>query len=290
MGARAVGDIAVLCTIAPPDIGIVLNVGSAHVGEFGSADRIAEAKGEMAESIGENGLVVLNADDPRVAAMAERTEASVMTFGTDGDVRLGDIRLDEGGSPHFTLTHRGRMVEAHVPLIGRYHAVNAAAAATAAVALGIELTTIVARLATADETVSPMRMERHERADGLVVVNDAYNANPESMEAALRAVAAIGSGRAVAVLGAMLELGDQSHAAHVRIGRLAAELGYARVVVVGDGAGGIADGAGDIAEVLLDTDVASRTLPASLSGDEVVLVKASRGIRLERVAQALLSA
>jgi UDP-N-acetylmuramoyl-tripeptide--D-alanyl-D-alanine ligase len=133
-------------------------------------------------------------------------------------------------------------------------------------------------------------MERHVRPDGLVVVNDAYNANPESMEAALRAVAAIGAGRAVAVLGAMLELGDVSHAAHVRIGRLAAELGYARVVVVGEGAEGIAEGAGDVAEVLADTDVASRTLPASLSEGDVVLVKASRGVRLERVAQALLSA
>ena len=112
--------------------------------------------------------------------------------------------------------------------------------------------------------MSPMRMERHVRADGLVVVNDAYNANPESMEAALRSVAAIGHGRAVAVLGAMLELGDQSHDAHVRIGRLAAELGYLRVVVVGAGADGIAEGAGDIAEPAADVDVATRTLSASL--------------------------
>jgi UDP-N-acetylmuramoyl-tripeptide--D-alanyl-D-alanine ligase len=290
MGARAVGDIAVLCRIAPPAIGIVLNVGSAHVGEFGSPDRIAEAKGEMAAAVGEDGVVVLNADDPRVAAMAARTEASVVTFGAQGDVRLGDVRLDDDGSPRFTLTHHGRTVEAHVPLIGRYHAANAAAAASAALALGVALPAVAARLATADEQVSPMRMERHVRPDGLVVVNDAYNANPESMEAALRAVAAIGAGRAVAVLGAMLELGDVSHAAHVRIGRLAAELGYARVVVVGEGAEGIAEGAGDVAEVLADTDVASRTLPASLSEGDVVLVKASRGVRLERVAQALLSA
>ncbi|MET0929963.1 MAG: UDP-N-acetylmuramoyl-tripeptide--D-alanyl-D-alanine ligase [Aeromicrobium sp.] len=287
MGARAIGDISVLCDIAPPSIGIVLNVGLAHVGEFGSADAIAQAKGELAESVGEDGVVVLNADDPRVAAMAERTEASVMTFGAAGDVRLGDISLDDAGSPHFTLSHDGRAVQVHVPLIGGYHAHNAAAAASAALALGLDLQTIATRLATAG-AVSPMRMQRHVRADGLVVVNDAYNANPESMAAALRAVAAIGHGRGVAVLGAMLELGDQSHDAHVRIGRLAAELGYARVVVVGDGAEGIAEGAGDIAEVAADVDVATRTLSASLSGDEVLLVKASRGVRLERVAQALL--
>lgn len=290
MGARAIGDIARLCRIAPPSIGIVLNVGSAHVGEFGSADNIAVAKGELAEAVGPDGVVVLNADDPRVIAMRSRTRASVRTFGTDADMEVGDLRLDESGAPHFTLGHDRRRVEASVPLIGRYHAMNAAAAAMAAVSLGLDLPTVVARLAGAHTAVSPMRMERHVRADGLVVVNDAYNANPESVEAALRAVAAIGHGRAVAVLGAMLELGDGSRDAHRAIGRLAVDLGYSRVVVVGDEARGIAEGAGDLAELLPDVDVARRTLPASLTGDEVVLVKASRGVRLERVADALLGA
>lgn len=290
MGARAVGDITRLCGVAPPDIGMVLNVGSAHVGEFGSADRIAEAKGELPQAVGADGVVVLNADDPRVADMAGRTEASIMTFGVAGDVAVGDVRIDDAGSPHFTLSRHGRRVEAHVPLLGGYQAHNAAAAATAALALGLDLPTIAARLATAGGAVSPMRMERHVRADGLVVVNDAYNANPESMEAALRAVAAIGRGRAVAVLGAMLELGDQSHDAHVRIGGLAADLGYLRVIVVGEDARGIVEGAGEIAELAENVDVATRTLSASLTGDEVVVVKASRGVRLERVAEALLHA
>ncbi|MCD9197546.1 UDP-N-acetylmuramoyl-tripeptide--D-alanyl-D-alanine ligase [Aeromicrobium wangtongii] len=290
MGARAIGDIAALCEIAPPDIGMVLNVGLAHVGEFGSADRIAVAKGEMAESTGPDGVVVLNADDPRVSAMVSRTRASVTTFGTTGDVRVGAVRLDDDGSPHFTLSHHGRSVEAHVPLIGDYHAMNAAAAAAAALSLGVDLETIAARLATADTARSPMRMERHVRADGLVVINDAYNANPQSMAASLRAVAAISRGRGVAVLGPMFELGEQSDAEHRRIGRLAADLGFTRVVVVGAEASAIADGAGDIAELVDDADVATRTLPASLSGDEVVLVKASRGARLERVSQALVQA
>nr|WP_217361729.1 UDP-N-acetylmuramoyl-tripeptide--D-alanyl-D-alanine ligase [Aeromicrobium stalagmiti] len=288
MGARHVGDITALCAVARPDVGLVLNVGHAHVGEFGSVERIAEAKGEMAASIDADGVVVLNADDPLVAAMAARTEATVTTFGHAGDVALGDVSVDDHGFPHFSLTHHGRTVQTHVPLIGAYHAHNAAAAATAALALGVDLPTIGQRLATAAAAVSPMRMERHERADGLVVINDAYNANPESMAAALRAVAAIGQGRAVAVLGAMLELGDDSTAEHVRIGRLAAELGFARVVVVGDDAHGIAEGAGDIAVQVPDVDVATRTLSASLSGGDVLLVKASRGVRLERVAQALL--
>ena len=290
MGARAVGDIATLCRIAPPDIGIVLNVGMAHVGEFGSPEHIALAKGELAEAVGASGVVVLNADDPRVAAMASRTEASVMTFGASGDLGVTDVTVDAGGSPSFTLARDGRRVSAHVPLIGAYHALNAAAAASAALALGVDLPTIAARLATADDAVSPMRMERHVRADGLVIINDAYNANPESMAAALRAVATIGGGHPVAVLGAMLELGGESEVAHRRIGELAVDLGYSRVVVVGEQARGIAEGAGEVGQLVPDVDVATRTLSASLTGDDVLLVKASRGVRLERVAQALLEA
>jgi UDP-N-acetylmuramoyl-tripeptide--D-alanyl-D-alanine ligase len=287
MGARAKGDIAELCRIAPPDVGVVLNVGHAHIGEFGSAEVIAQTKGELAEAVQGDGVVVLNADDALVAPMAARTEAAIVTFGEAGDVRVSGLEVDADGRPRFTLTHGERSVEAYVPLIGEYHAWNAAAAVAASIVLGVDLTTAVQRLATAG-TRSPMRMEHHVRADGVVVVNDAYNANPESMAAALRAVAAIGAGRAVAVLGEMLELGADSHEAHVEVGRLAAELGFAKVIVVGDGARGIAEGAGDIAVMVDDVDVAVHTLSASLSGDEVVLVKASRGGRLERVADALL--
>ena len=287
MGARALGNIAELCEIAPPDIGVVLNVGHAHIGEFGSAEVIAQTKGELAEAVAGDGVVVLNADDALVAAMAARTEGAIVTFGEAGDVRVSDLEIDSDGSPRFTLTHGGRSATAYVPLIGQYHAWNAAAAAAVAIVLGVDLPTAVDRLATAGPR-SPMRMERHVRPDGGVVINDAYNANPESMAAALRAVAAIGQGRAVAVLGEMLELGPDSHEAHVEVGRLAAELGYSRVVVVGEGARGIAVGAGGIAVTVEDVDVAVRTLSASLSADEVVLVKASRGGRLERVANALL--
>ncbi|MEV7396098.1 UDP-N-acetylmuramoyl-tripeptide--D-alanyl-D-alanine ligase [Aeromicrobium sp. NPDC092404] len=287
MGARSLGNIAELCQIVPPDVGVVLNVGHAHIGEFGSAEIIARTKGELAEAVEADGVVVLNADDPLVAAMAARTEAAVVTFGETGDMGVSDVQLDATGCPRFALTYDGRTVPAYVPLLGGYQASNAAAAVAVAVMLGVDLTTAVERLATAQPR-SPMRMERHVRADGVVVVNDAYNANPESMAAALRAVAAIGEGQAVAVLGEMLELGDGSHEAHVEVGRLAADLGFSQVVVVGEGARGIAEGAGDIAVLVDDVDVAVRTLSASLSGDEVVLVKASRGGRLERVADALL--
>ena len=287
MGARRLGNIADLCRIAPPDVGVVLNVGHAHIGEFGSAEVIAQTKGELAEAVDSDGVVVLNSDDALVSAMAVRTDAAIVTFGRAGDVRVIDLEVDEQGSPRFTLTHAGQSVAVHVPLIGEYHAWNAAAAAAVALVLGVDLATVAERLGAVTPR-SAMRMERHVRPDGVVVVNDAYNANPESMAAALRAVASVGGGRAVAVLGEMLELGEGSHEAHVEIGRLAKDLGYSRVVVVGDGARGIAEGAGDIAVGVDDVDVAVRTLSASLSGREVVLVKASRGARLERVAEALL--
>ncbi|MBC7632621.1 UDP-N-acetylmuramoyl-tripeptide--D-alanyl-D-alanine ligase, partial [Aeromicrobium sp.] len=287
MGARGVGHIAHLCRIAPPTVGVVLNVGHAHIGEFGSPEAISQAKGELVEALPAGGVAVLNADDPLVSPMARRTRARVLTFGGSGDVVPGPVTVDDDGSPHFTLTHEGISADVVVPQMGAHHAINAAAAAAAALAVGLDLVTIAARLSTA-RAASPMRMERHDRADGLVVINDAYNANPESMTAALRSVASIARGHGVAVLGGMLELGDDSSGSHLEIGRLAAELGFTRVVVVGEGARGIATGAGPIAEWVPDVDVAVRTLSASLTGDEVVLVKASRGERLERVALALL--
>lgn len=288
MGARGVGHIAELCAIATPDIGMVLNVGSAHVGEFGSAEVIAQAKGELVEALSADGVAVLNADDPLVSAMASRTSARVLTFGTEADVALGPVSLDEDGQPHFTLTFEGTTVDAHVPQIGEHHAVNAAAAAAAAIAVGIDLGSIAERLSTAT-AASPMRMEHHVRGDGLVVINDAYNANPESMAAALRAVATLGKGRPIAVLGEMLELGEASRDAHLATGRLAADLGYVRVIAVGPGAAAIAEGAGEIGETTEDVDTAVEVLSASLRADDVVLVKASRGGRLERVALALLA-
>jgi UDP-N-acetylmuramoyl-tripeptide--D-alanyl-D-alanine ligase len=287
MGARGVGHIASLCRIAPPDVAVVLNVGRAHVGEFGSPDITAQAKGEIVEALSADGTAVLNADDSRVAAMAARTSARILTFGATGDVVLGDVRLGNGGEPLFTLSHAGVTVDVHVPQIGAHHASNAAAAATTALALGLDLHVVADRL---DQAVarSPMRMARHVRDDGLVVIDDAYNANPESMAAALQALAGVGRDRMVAVLGEMLELGDDSHAAHVEVGRLAAELGVDRVVAVGAGAAGIAEGAGERGTAVADVDEAVRGLTAWLAPTDVVLVKASRGVRLERVTEALL--
>ncbi len=287
MGARGLGHIAGLCRIAPPDVAVVLNVGRAHVGEFGSPDVTAQAKGEIVEALTAEGTAVLNADDHRVAAMAARTSGDVVTFGVDGDIAMGDVRLDAAGEPHFTLSEVRTSVDVHVPQIGAHHAMNAAAVAATAIPLGIDLPTVAARL---DHAVarSPMRMARHVRDDGLVVIDDAYNANPESMTAALDALVSLGGARTVAVLGEMLELGEGSHAAHVEVGRLAAELGVDRVVAVGTGAVGIAEGAGDRGTAVADVDEAVRELSAWLTPADVVLVKASRSVRLERVSEALL--
>jgi len=289
MGSRGIGHIATLCEIAPPDIAVVLNVGSGHLGEFGSADNIAIAKGELVESLRPDGTAILNADDPRVAAMAARTDARLITFGEAGDLTLSKVRLDENGEPHFTLAYGDQTTETTVPQIGAHHAINAAAAAAVGIAAGMTLADIGTALSGAT-VASPMRMAKTVRDDGVVVINDAYNANPDSMAAALRALAAVrGKGRTYAVLGEMLELGEAGAEAHRKIGELAVDLDISCVVAVGEGAAGIAEGAGLRAHRVADVDAAVAFLTERLRPSDVVIVKASRGGRLERVADSLLN-
>lgn len=293
MGARGIGHIARLCEIAPPGIAVVLNVGSAHLGEFGSREAIAAAKGEIVEALPPEGIAVLNADDRAVAAMALRTSARVITFGETGTVKLSDVALDGEGEPTFRLSHAGESVVTSVPQAGAHHAANAAAAAAVALAVGIDLDTIGQRLSSAGER-SAMRMARTTRSDGVLVIDDTYNANPESMAAALRAAAHLRRSRAgrrvAAVLGEMLELGPDGAERHRQVGALAAELGVDLVVAVGPGAAPIAVGAGERASAVADVDEAARIVSAWLLPDDVVLVKASRGAHLERVTAALLEA
>ncbi len=289
MGARGIGHIAYLCELARPDVAVVLNVGSAHAGEFGGIEQTAQAKGELVEALSPTGTAVLNADDPRVAQMATRTAARILTFGKQGQVRLlGPVQLDDLGQPQFDLEVDGVRYAAKVPQVGAHHAINAAAAVAAVLALGVGAAAAVASLASAT-AASPMRMERKVRPDGVVVLNDAYNANPESMSAALHALAQIAPDSGVAVLGEMLELGQHSAAAHRQIGELAASLGIKKVIAVGAGASAIAQGAGEVGHAVTDISGAIAWLRASLSPADVVLVKASRGARLERVAEAILA-
>jgi UDP-N-acetylmuramoyl-tripeptide--D-alanyl-D-alanine ligase len=295
MGARGVGHIAELCSIAPPHVAAVLNVGTAHIGEFGSREAIARAKGEIVEALPVDGTAILNADDPLVAAMVARTSAAVMTFGAAGDVAWRGVELDDLGRPAFELGRHGTWTPVRLLEAGAHQVPNAAAAAAMATAAGIAWDDVVEALGRA-RSLSPWRMALHERADGLVVVNDAYNANPASMVAALEALAAIGERggrRTVAVLGEMLELGESASDDHVAVGEHAAGLGIDVVVTVGDAAADIAAGArrtpgwkGTTVHTA-GREQAADWLSDNVVAPDVVLVKASRGAALEHVAEEL---
>ena len=299
MGARGIGHIRDLCAIAQPDVALVLNVGKAHVGEFGSQEAIAQAKGELVESLAADGVAVLNADDPLVAAMASRTQARVSTYGeaAAADVRIEGLHLDDAGRPVFALVTSEGSADVRLQLLGEHQASNAAAAATVALALGLGLDQVAAALSSA-VNASRWRMEIVERSDGVLVVNDAYNANPDSMRAALKTLATLGRGRAdartIAVLGEMRELGESSLDEHDAVGRLAVRLDVAQLLVVGEGARAIHLGAcleGSWAEESVfvpDVDTATAWLHEHVRPGDVVLVKASRAAALERVAAALL--
>jgi UDP-N-acetylmuramoyl-tripeptide--D-alanyl-D-alanine ligase len=298
MGARGVGHLAELCAIAPPDISLVLNVGKAHIGEFGSRELIAVAKGELVEALSPDGAAVLNLDDPLVAAMASRTRAHAWTFGhaAAAAVRLGEVQVDELGRASFDLNHRGKTEHIALRLLGEHQAVNAAATTAAALAAGLELGHIADSLRAIDR-LSPMRMELHERADGLVVINDAYNANPDSMRSALETLARMGSSgrRTVAVLGEMRELGGTAEEEHRQVGLLCARLGIDVVVVIGPGARAAYDalageGSDDAQATTRYVETATEAgewLRENVAGPDVVLVKASRSGRLETVAEML---
>lgn len=296
MGARGIGHIARLCAVARPQIGIVLNVGSAHLGEFGSADVIAQAKGELVEALPEDGTAVLNADDPRVLGMAPRTRARVVTTGRgpDADVRATDVVLDDSARARFTLVAAGEEHPVALRVVGEHQVANALSAAAAALAAGMTPADVAAALSSAG-ALSRWRMEVERRADGVTVVNDAYNANPESMRAALAALAGLPAERRIAVLGAMAELGSDAVAEHERLGRDVAAAGIDLVVAVGPDAVGIADGAaaagrrrGEESVLVPDRAAARQLMSEVLRPGDVVLVKASRSYGLELLAADLL--
>ncbi|MFD0274483.1 UDP-N-acetylmuramoyl-tripeptide--D-alanyl-D-alanine ligase [Kitasatospora sp. NPDC127111] len=302
MGARHKGDIEYLTSITPPRIGLVLNVGTAHVGEFGSQEAIAEAKGELVEALPADGAAILNADDRLVRAMAARTRAKVVLFGEspDAHVRARDVRLDSTGRPSFTLTTPAGSAPVHLRLYGEHHVSNALAAAAVAVELGMSVDDTAEALSEAG-ALSRWRMEVVDRADGVTVVNDAYNANPDSMRAALRALVSMGGRgperrRTWAVLGEMRELGEDSLAEHDAIGRLAVRLDVTKLVAVGGREaacmelGARNEGSwGEESVLVSDADAAVELLRSQLRPGDVVLVKASRSVGLEKVAEALLA-
>ncbi|WP_449385352.1 UDP-N-acetylmuramoyl-tripeptide--D-alanyl-D-alanine ligase [Cellulomonas soli] len=296
MGASGLGHLTYLTDIAPPDIAVVLVVGQAHLGEFGGIEAVATAKAELVEGLVPDGVAILNADDPRVAAMAERAPGQVITFGNApaSTVRAHDVRMDRAGRASFTLVVDGAQESVQLRLVGEHHVHNALAAAAAGLALGLPLEQVAAGLSAAD-ALSPHRMHVVERADGVTVVDDSYNANPDSMRAALKALAVLAGRdrRSVAVLGEMLELGPDAREAHDAIGRLVVRLNIGLTVVVGEGARAIRDGAnhegswGDEVVLADDLEVAAAFLEEELRPGDVVLVKSSYGAGLWRLGDRL---
>jgi len=303
LSARGAGHIAALCRVAQPRIGVVLNVGRAHLGEFGSPEAIAAAKGELVEALpawldGAGGVAVLNADDPAVAAMASRTRARVVSVGRSpgADVRADadGVVLDAGRARFRLVVDHGAAqgtAEVALRLVGAHHVGNALAAAAVALECGATPEGVAAALSGA-APASRWRMEVTDLPDGVTVINDAYNANPESMRAALQALASVGSGpsglrsghcsrRTWAVLGRMAELGEQSAAAHAETAAVAAELGVAELVTIAAPEYGAGRAVADVAAAL-------DLLHAELEPGDVVLVKASRAAGLDRLADALL--
>lgn len=301
MGARRIGHIAYLTGLVPPRVGLVINVGTAHIGEFGSRAAIAQAKGELVEALpaaADGGLAVLNADDELVAAMAGRTAARVLLYGRAGDaaVRAAGVETGGDGRARFTLCAGGESAPVALRFLGEHQVSNALGAAAVAYGLGMAVPDIAGALSAARPRAAG-RLEVIQRQDGVTVVNDAFNANPDSVAAALRTLAAMSVGRrTVAVLGEMAELGDAARQGHEQAGRLAADLGIDVLVTVGgDGAAalaGAARGRGGRMQVVMvpDPDAALSALRDLLRPGDVVLAKASHAMHLEELAVTLAAA
>ena len=294
LGARHVGDVAELCAVTRPQVTVVTNVGVAHMEVFGSWEKIVEASAEPVEALGVDDVAVLNADDPVVAGYAPRAAGRVVRFGRGPgvDVRAHDVTLGPDGRASFEVSAGDERAAVALPVAGEHMVGNALAALTVGHVLGVPLADGSAALRTAP--LSRWRMETFAGAGGIRVVNDAYNANPESMAAALRTARWMaGDGRLIAVLGPMAELGSIAEEAHERIGDLAARLGVDRLIVVGPDAEAIAVAAvregvePEHVVVVVDAEAAVAAVRASSRPDDLVLCKASRVAGLERVAEAL---
>ena len=289
MGASGIGEIARLVRMARPDVGIVLKVGLAHAGEFGGIEATLKAKTEMVSDLLESDVAILNRDDPRVASMADKTIARVLWFGLDhgADVRATDVVSSARGTSFVLHLPDGSSRPVRFQVLGEHHVTNALAAAAAAHTVDVDIDTIVAGLQSV-QRAERWRMEVMGGARGVTIINDAYNASPDSMAAALKTLAQIAEpgGRTVAVLGEMSELGEFSGEEHDRIGLLAVRLGIDQLVVVGPAArrmhiSTINEGSWDGESEYFETqDEAFERLSATLTAGDTVLVKSSNSAGL----------
>lgn len=302
LSARAPGNIAALAEIAPLDIGAVLNVGTAHLGEFGSRDVIAQTKGELVEALPASGLAILNADDDKVAAMAARTQARVRTVGLSAaaDLYATAVEIDDEARASFVLNLEGETAQVRLKVHGEHQVSNALVAASVAIECGQSLAQVAESLSVATAR-SSRRMDVQTRADGVTVINDSYNANPDSVKAALRSVAVMARTAnpprpSWAVLGEMGELGDEAITEHDLVGRYLVRLNISHLIVVGLGRpqralfqGAIQEGSwGAEAEHVESAEDALAILNDRLAPGDVVLVKASQAVGLWTVAESLL--
>jgi UDP-N-acetylmuramoyl-tripeptide--D-alanyl-D-alanine ligase len=291
MGARHVGDIGKLCKMASPDIGVVLRVGTAHVGEFGSEELVAKAKSEMISSLSPSAIAILGQYDNYTPAMASLHKGVTVTFGetTGADVRATDIEIREG-RPHFDLVTPAGRASVGLRIVGIHQVANALAAAAIATKLNISIDLIAGALSTA-ELHSKWRMEIAE-LNGLVLINDSYNASPESTEAALRTLLLFAQergGQSWAFLGKMHELGASSHEHHSRLGTLASELGIDHLVCVSSPEyAALLNSTSATTIHLLDSKESAADLVSQMSQGDVVLVKASRAEKFEEIAEMIM--
>jgi UDP-N-acetylmuramoyl-tripeptide--D-alanyl-D-alanine ligase len=300
MGMRGLGHISHLCNLAKPTIGVITNVGQAHIGEGGSIEGIAKAKSELVSAIPATGVVVLNADDIRVIAMRTLTKATVFTYGfsENADVRAENLQLSANGSYTFDLVYKGERTPTSIPILGEHNVLNALAATAVGLAVGMAAQDIASALRTMRQK-SKWRMEVHQLPGNLTIINDAYNANPESMTAALETLTAIqANGKTFAILGKMHELGDNSDEIHVQIANLASSLGVAEVIAVGNGAkayglaglkskpdsGNGFDSGTQNSVWLPDFDSACDYIVNQVNAGDILLFKASRAEKFEVLA------
>jgi len=290
MGMRGLNHISLLCDIARPTIGVVTNVGQAHIGEVGSIEGIAKAKSELVQSLTDSDVAILNADDFRVLAMRNLTKATVFTYGfsDQAHIQAQNLELTSNGTYKFDLVYRGYRTSASIPILGEHNVMNALAAAAVGIAVGMELSQIVEALASLAQ-VSMWRMEVHNLPGDITVINDAYNANPESMAAALDTLGKIpGRAKTWAVLGMMHELGPQSVDLHHDVIAYGARIGISHLVIVG--ANGHIYGVPELAEPsqkavwLPDFQAATDYICNEVNSGDVVLFKASRSEQFEVLA------
>ena len=297
-GAGGLGSINYLVKLCKPDIAVELKVGMAHAGEFGGIDSTEKIKAELITDLDASDVALLNFDDNRVKAMAAKTKAKVVSFGVseDSDYRASDIALSIAGTSFSFHKQNLAAMPVQLQILGDHHVYNALASLAVADILGLDLAVAVAALEKM-KLAERWRMQVGHRVDGAVIINDAYNASPDSMKAALMTLAELGrqtGRRTIAVLGEMAELGVYSNDEHDAIGRLVVRLNIDQLVVVGAGAklihmGASLEGSWDGESKYFDEiSTASEYLSGMLKGEEIVLVKSSKSANLRFLGDALL--